>query len=47
MRELTVTERRYQAVLAVIGEGGMVTEVAGRWGCPGSLAGRSPRVIFR
>jgi len=27
-----VAEQRYQAVLAVIGEGGTVTEVAGRWG---------------
>jgi transposase len=32
MRELSVAEQRYQAVLAVIGEGGTVTEVAGRWG---------------
>jgi transposase len=27
-----VAERRYRAVLAVIGEGGTVTEVAARWG---------------
>jgi transposase InsO family protein len=27
-----VAEQRYQAVLAVIGEGGAVSEVAGRWG---------------
>jgi len=27
-----VAEQRYQAVLAVIGEGGTVSEVAGRWG---------------
>jgi transposase InsO family protein len=32
MRELSVAEQRYQAVLAVIGEGGTVCEVAGRWG---------------
>jgi transposase-like protein len=32
MRELSVSEQRYQAVLAVIAEGGTVTEVAGRWG---------------
>src|SRR5215472_1805855 len=32
MRELSVAEQRYQAVLAVIGEGGTVTEVASRWG---------------
>ena len=32
MRELSVVEQRYQAVLAVIGEGSTVTEVAGRWG---------------
>jgi transposase InsO family protein len=32
MRELSVAEQRYQAVLAVIGEGGTVAEVAGRWG---------------
>src|SRR4029077_15690143 len=32
MREMSVTEQRYQAVLAVISEGGTVTEVAGRWG---------------
>jgi len=29
-----VAERRYQAVLAVIGEGGMVSEAAARWGVP-------------
>ncbi len=27
-----MAEQRYQAVLAVIAEGGTVTEVAGRWG---------------
>ena len=27
-----MAEQRYQAVLALIGEGGTVTEVAGRWG---------------
>ena len=32
MRELSVTEQRYQAVLAVIGEGATVTEVAARFG---------------
>jgi transposase InsO family protein len=32
MRELSVAEQRYQAVLAVVGEGGTVVEVAGRWG---------------
>jgi transposase len=32
MRELSVAEQRYQAVLAVISEGSTVTEVAGRWG---------------
>jgi transposase len=32
MREMSVAEQRYQAVLAVIGEGGTVGEVAGRWG---------------
>jgi transposase len=32
MRELSLAEQRYQAVLAVIGEGSMVTQVAGRWG---------------
>lgn len=32
MRELTVVEQRYQAVLAVIGDGGTVTEVAARFG---------------
>jgi transposase InsO family protein len=31
MRELSVAEQRYQAVLAVISEGGTVTEVASRW----------------
>ena len=31
MRELSVAEQRYQAVLAVIGEGSTVSEVAGRW----------------
>jgi transposase InsO family protein len=32
MREMSVAEQRYQAVLAVVGEGRTVTEVAGRWG---------------
>jgi transposase InsO family protein len=32
MRELSVVEQRYQAVLAVIGEGQTVTEVAARFG---------------
>jgi transposase InsO family protein len=32
MRELSVAEQRYQAVQAVIGEGGTVTEVAARFG---------------
>src|SRR5258708_37081071 len=31
MREMSVTEQRYQAVLAVIGEGRTVTEVAAQW----------------
>jgi len=31
MRELSVTEQRYKAVLAVIGDGRTVTEVAGDW----------------
>jgi transposase InsO family protein len=31
MRELSVVEQRYQAVLAVIAEGRTVTEVAGQW----------------
>jgi transposase len=31
MRELSVTEQRYKAVLAVIGEGRTVTEVAQEW----------------
>jgi transposase InsO family protein len=31
MRELSVAEQRYQAVLAVIGEGRTVTEVAAQW----------------
>ena len=31
MREMSVAEQRYQAVLAVIGEGRTVTEVAGQW----------------
>ena len=29
---MSVAEQRYQAVLAVIGEGRTVTEVAGQWG---------------
>jgi len=32
MRELSVSEQRYQAVLAVISEGETVTDVAARWG---------------
>jgi len=32
MRELSVTEQRYQAVLAVIRDGSTVTEVAARFG---------------
>jgi transposase-like protein len=31
MRELSVAEQRYQAVLAVIGDGRTVSEVAGQW----------------
>jgi hypothetical protein len=31
MREMSVSEQRYQAELAVIGDGHTVTEVAGRW----------------
>jgi hypothetical protein len=33
MREMSVAEQRYQAVLAVIGEGGTVTEMAWPVGC--------------
>ena len=29
---MSVAEQRYQAVLAVIGDGRTVTEVAGQWG---------------
>src|SRR4029078_6569068 len=32
MRELSVAEQRYQAVLAVIGDGETVTDVAARFG---------------
>jgi transposase len=32
MREMSVAEQRYQAVLAVIGEGNTVKDVAARWG---------------
>src|SRR5262245_14967707 len=32
MREMSVAEQRYRAVVAVIGEGATVTEVAGRFG---------------
>ena len=32
MRELSVVEQRYQAVLAVIDQGETVTSVAGRFG---------------
>jgi transposase InsO family protein len=31
MREISVTEQRYQAVLAVIGDGRTISEVAGQW----------------
>ena len=31
MREMSVAEQRYQAVLAVISDGRTVTEVAGQW----------------
>ena len=31
MRELSVAEQRYQAVLAVIADGRSVSEVAGQW----------------
>ena len=31
MRELSVAEQRYQAVMAVLGEGRTVTEVAAQW----------------
>jgi transposase-like protein len=31
MREMSVAEQRYQAVLAVISDGRSVTEVAGAW----------------
>src|ERR1700686_771260 len=32
MREMSVTEQRYKAVLAVIGDGRTVSEVAADWG---------------
>ena len=32
MREMSVTEQRYKAVLAVIGDGRTVNEVATDWG---------------
>jgi transposase len=32
MREMSVAEQRYQAVMAVIGDGATVTEVAARFG---------------
>jgi len=32
MREMSVTEQRYKAVLAVIADGRIVTEVAKDWG---------------
>jgi transposase-like protein len=32
MREMSVTEQRYQAVLAVISEGRAVMEAASQWG---------------
>ena len=35
MRELSVAEQRYLAVLAVIAEGHEVTAVAQHWGVPG------------
>ena len=31
MRNMSVTEQRYQVVLAVIGDGRTVTEVAAQW----------------
>ncbi len=43
MRELSVAEQRYQAVLEVIGEGRTVMEVAGRWGVPGRVCMRGWR----
>ena len=35
MRDMSVTEQRYQAVLDVIGEGRAVMEVASQWGVSG------------
>src|SRR4051812_50158567 len=32
MREMSVAEQRYQAVLAVIGDGRTIKEVAAQWG---------------
>ncbi|MBN9375855.1 MAG: helix-turn-helix domain-containing protein, partial [Cellulomonas sp.] len=32
MRELSVAEQRYKAVLAVVADGRMITEVAASWG---------------
>ena len=32
MREMSVTEQRYKAVLAVIGDGRRLSEVAADWG---------------
>src|ERR1700682_1254455 len=37
MRELSVAEQRYKAVLAVIGEGRTVTEVAAEWRVCGQI----------
>jgi hypothetical protein len=36
---LSVAEQRYPAVLAVIGEGQTVTDVAARWRCHGRCIG--------
>jgi hypothetical protein len=47
MRELGVAEQRYRAILAVIGEGRTITEVASEWRGAGSgahLAG--PRCLM-
>ncbi|HKV29419.1 MAG TPA: helix-turn-helix domain-containing protein [Candidatus Dormibacteraeota bacterium] len=32
MRDMSVTEQRYQALLGVISEGWAIMEVAGQWG---------------
>jgi transposase-like protein len=39
MREMSVTDQRYKAVLAVIVEGRTVTEVAKDWGVSRQMAG--------